>query len=396
MTAAAMEPAGDEEASPAIADKVPPEALRLRAPAAPITRFQRGRIILLAAAAAFAVALVAGMALRSPHASTAVPQVDAEIPAKGSSEALAGLPKSYGDVPRLGPPLPGDLGEPILDRARQIDDGAPTAPVVPNAAATARQARQQALEAARRSALLVTPMRGEPGAGRAMSSSPRLSQDQSTTSPGIGGSQPIPARKKMDETTDPARLTAPVSPYTLSAGSIIAASLITGVSSDLPGMVVAQVTQRVFDSATGRVVLIPQGSRLIGRYDHDVVFGQQRALIVWDRLILPDGRSLQLDDEPATDRSGFAGLSDRVDSHGGALVKGAVLSTLLGVGSDLSFNGGSNLVDALRQAAGQNVTNAGNRLVSKSLDIKPTLTIRPGARVLVVLHRDLVLAPWRQ
>lgn len=200
----------------------------------------------------------------------------------------------------------------------------------------------------------------------------------------------------MDETTDPARLTAPVSPYTLSAGSIIAASLITGVNSDLPGMVVAQVTQRVFDSATGRVVLIPQGSRLIGRYDHDVVFGQQRALIVWDRLILPDGRSLQLDDEPATDRSGFAGLSDRVDSHGGALVKGAVLSTLLGVGSDLSFNGGSKLVDALRQAAGQNVANAGNRLVSKSLDIKPTLTIRPGARVLVVLHRDLVLAPWRQ
>ncbi|PTQ62858.1 conjugative transfer protein TrbI [Sphingomonas sp. PP-CE-3G-477] len=109
------------------------------------------------------------------------------------------------------------------------------------------------------------------------------------------------------------RLAAPASPDMLSAGSIIAASLITGLRSDLPALVTAQVTERVYDSATGSILLIPQGARLIGSYDSVVAFGQRRALIAWQRIILPDGSSIRLDNVPATDPSGYAGLADKVN-----------------------------------------------------------------------------------
>src|SRR5205823_2512606 len=101
--------------------------------------------------------------------------------------------------------------------------------------------------------------------------------------------------------------------------------------SDLPGLVTAQVTERVFDSATGHILLIPQGARLVGSYDSVVAFGQKRALLVWQRVILPDGSSMQIDNEPASDPSGYAGLQDKVDFHTWSLLKGVVLSTFLGV-----------------------------------------------------------------
>src|SRR3546814_10824444 len=121
--------------------------------------------------------------------------------------------------------------------------------------------------------------------------------------------------------------------YTRSAGSVMAASLITVLRSDLPGLVVAQVTEHVFDSATGNILLIPQGSRLVGSYDSVVAFGQRRALVVWQRLILPDGSSLQIENLPATDPSGYSGLADQVDFHTWSLLTGATISTLFGVGS---------------------------------------------------------------
>ena len=125
------------------------------------------------------------------------------------------------------------------------------------------------------------------------------------------------------------------SPWTISAGSVIAASLVTGLNSDLPGLVIAQVTQNAYDSATGRTVLVPQGSRLIGRYDSVIAFGQKRALVVWQRIVMPDGSSITLDNAPATDASGYAGLADRIDRHSWALLKGVALSTLLGDGDNL-------------------------------------------------------------
>ena len=182
----------------------------------------------------------------------------------------------------------------------------------------------------------------------------------------------------------------------LSAGSVIAASLITGLRSDLPGLVTAQVTEQVFDSATGRILLIPQGARLIGSYDSVVAFGQRRALVVWQRIILPDGSSLALDNVPATDPSGYAGLADKVDLHTWSLLKGVAISTLLGVGSSLTFTGESDLVQAIRESTQQNVSRAGDQITSRNLQVQPTITIRPGAPVRLVVHRDLVLAPWRE
>src|SRR5207248_6912038 len=134
---------------------------------------------------------------------------------------------------------------------------------------------------------------------------------------------------------NPHGLTPAPSPDTLLAGSVISASLITGLRSDLPGLVTAQVTENTYDSVTGRILLIPQGARLIGNYDSVVAFGQKRALVVWQRIIMPDGSSLRIDNAPATDPSGYAGLQDRVDLHTWQLLKGVALSTLLGVGSEL-------------------------------------------------------------
>ena len=196
--------------------------------------------------------------------------------------------------------------------------------------------------------------------------------------------------------TNPHVLTSPASPYVLTAGSVISASLITGLRSDLPGLVTAQVTERVYDSATGRILLIPQGARLIGSYDSVVAFGQKRALIVWQRIVMPDGSSLRIDNVPATDPSGYAGLEDKVDFHSWQLIKGIALSTLFGIGSEIAFIGDSDLVEVIRRSTQDNVARAGDQITMRNLNIQPTITIRPGAPVRLVVHRDLVLAPWHE
>jgi type IV secretion system protein VirB10 len=186
------------------------------------------------------------------------------------------------------------------------------------------------------------------------------------------------------------------SPWTLSAGTIIPVSLITGLNSDLPGMVVAQVTEHVRDSATGRTVLVPQGARLIGSYDNRVAFGQRRALLVWQRIVFPDGSSVALDNAPATDRSGYAGVADRVDFHTWRLLKGIMLSTLLGVGTEIGLGSGeSDLVRALREATQQNTARAADRITARNLDVQPTLTVRVGWPLRAIIHKDLVLQPWK-
>jgi type IV secretion system protein VirB10 len=182
----------------------------------------------------------------------------------------------------------------------------------------------------------------------------------------------------------------------LMAGSVIAGSLITGINSDVPGMVVAQVTQQVFDSATGEVLLIPQGARLIGNYDSVVAYGQSRALVVWQRLVMPDGQSLRLDNMPATGRSGQAGLVDKVDYHSGQLLKGVAIATLLGVGTELSISGENDLVQAIRESAQTSTSRAGDQITQRNLDIRPTITIRPGAPVRLIVRQDLMLAPWME
>ncbi|RZF60635.1 TrbI/VirB10 family protein [Sphingomonas populi] len=386
--------------------KVDPESLSIRSKPARAIRFRRGVIIAIAALGSVSLMAVAWIALKPRVFSAVADRQELSEPSnRPSADALNGLPATYGDAPKLGPPLPGDLGRPILESQRRMATETGTGSEPSNSQAAQERERQLAeLRAARESGVLVQ--------GRAATSAANVPDATGTPTP-TPTPEPSPAlnpdhdpnaqgRKAqfvgtLDRSGDvnPHTLTAAPSPYLLSAGSVISASLITGLRSDLPGLVTAQVTAKVFDSPTGRILLIPQGSRLIGSYDSVVAFGQKRALIVWQRIMLPDGSSLRIDNVPATDASGYAGLQDKVDFHTWALLKGVALSTLLGVGSQLTVTGESDLVQAIRESTQQNVSRAGDQLTSRNLDVQPTITIRPGATVRLVVHKDLILAPWK-
>jgi type IV secretion system protein VirB10 len=196
-------------------------------------------------------------------------------------------------------------------------------------------------------------------------------------------------------TTAPDRLKRPASPYIVQAGTVIPAALITGMRSDLPGQITAQVTENVYDTPTGRSLLIPQGARLLGVYDSQVSFGQSRILLVWTRLILPNGLSIVLERQPGADAAGQAGVEDEVDNHWGALFKAALLSTVLAVGSELgSDQNESDIARALRRGTGDTVNQAGQQIVRRNFNVQPTLTIRAGFPVRVLVNRDLVLEPY--
>jgi len=198
-------------------------------------------------------------------------------------------------------------------------------------------------------------------------------------------------------TVSPDRLEAKASPYVVQAGTVIPAALITGIRSDLPGQITAQVTEAVYDSPTGHYLLIPQGAKLIGQYDSSVAFGQSRILLVWTRIIMPDGTSIVLERQPGADTQGYAGLEDEVDNHWGMLFKAAVLSTLLSVGAEAGTSQNeNNLVQAIRSGASNSISQTGQQIVQRQLNIQPTLTIRPGFPVRVIVTRDLVLAPYGQ
>jgi len=165
------------------------------------------------------------------------------------------------------------------------------------------------------------------------------------------------------------------------------------------GYYTAQVTENIFDSPTGHFLLVPQGARLIGIYDSQIAFGQSRVLLVWTRLMMPNGRSIVLERQPGADTAGYAGLEDEVDNHWGALFKAALLSTLLGVGSELGSTtgtgGNSDVITALRRGSSDSLNQTGQRVVQRNLDIQPTLTIRPGFPVRVIVNRNLVLEPYK-
>lgn len=390
--------------------KVDPETLVLRGRPGRVIRFRRGAIIAIAALASTAVVGVTWVALK-PAALRVVAGADdsKDIASRGPEDVLAGAPRSYGDVPKLGPPLPGDLGRPIL-RHQQALGAVPPAGSADQAAQAAEAERQRIAaerKAARESGILMqlaTPQRAtardasaaaNPASGPApMTSRATMPLDPVRDPGGQHRKAAFLADKDATGDINPHALIAPASPYMLTAGSIIAASLITGLNSDLPGLVIAQVTENAYDSVTGRILLIPQGSRLIGSYDHVVAFGQKRALVVWQRIVLPNGSSIRIDNVPATDLAGYAGLTDEVDGHTWQLLKGVALSTLLGVGTELSLSDESDLVRAIRESTQQGTSRAGDQIVTKNLNIQPTIKVRPGWPLRVVVHKDIVLTPW--
>jgi type IV secretion system protein TrbI len=160
------------------------------------------------------------------------------------------------------------------------------------------------------------------------------------------------------------------------------------------------VTEGVYDTPTGRFLLIPQGARLIGSYDSQVAFGQSRVLFVWTRLILPNGRSLVLERQPGADSGGYSGIEDEVDNHWKQLLGAAALSTLIAVGTEVNSaadanNNNAAIISALRRGTGESLNQTGQQIVSRNLNVQPTLTIRPGFPVRVIVNRDLVLEAYR-
>lgn len=380
-------------------DRKPQDAesiVRLRGEGPRVVRLSRKAIGIASAAG---LALVGGallFALRPATHEQGEELVNTESTAV--ADGLASAPRDYTQVPKLGPPLPGDLGKPILDaQDRGAVAALPPAGVQPasrSQAISAREAARQRIaqerEAARGSRLFfgggaqpasVT----EPGAAIGLGAVPGTSI---TAPPAQTAFLDRPAERKTASTQ---RLEEAPSNAVLQAGSIIPAALITGIRSDQPGLVTAQVTQNVYDSVTGRRLLIEQGARLIGDYQSEVGFGQRRVLLAWNRLILSDGRSIVLERQPAADPAGYAGLEDEVDYHWGGVVKAALVSTLLGIGSELGGGGDSRLVRALRRGSQDSIDRAGEQVVSRELNVRPTLTIRPGYPVSVLVTRDIVL-----
>lgn len=367
--------------------------LRLRGEPPRVMRLSRRTLVVLGSGAAIAIAAAAAFAVHERPGRAAEPELVATN-TKPPTDGLGSLPQDYAslprDVPRLGPPLPGDLGRPILN----AQGGAPGAaePSAPGDAA--QRLRDQERQAARTSRLFVADTRAAVPQAPDGFDGPAAGTP-AATSLAAGGRKPSYLAAATDlSTTSPHRIEAPASPYVLQAGSIVPAALLTGIRSDLPGQVTAQVTENVYDSPTGRILLIPQGARLLGAYDSQVEFGQSRVLLAWTRLILPGGRSIVLDRQPAGDAQGFAGLQDGVDRHWKQLASAAVLSAILGVGAELGQGpDDSDVAKAVRQGGANAANQAGQQVVAKTLDVQPTLTVRPGFPVRVLVTRDLVLEP---
>ena len=413
-----------------MADPIPfeaqAEAMQIRARPRPVSRINRKVLMLGACVGAIALFAVAGAALKPPRAASA--DKNSEIyntTNKRTPDGLTALPASYADVdtttPRLGPPLAGDLGGTILAAERDLglepeyasrfeDDFRPN-PV--DEAARARRLREASMaeDAARASVFFklagVASPANEENSGAvfptakyesellALATAPQT-MPAGFNSPGDPNlqdrKQAFAKQSPSSDIYNPHRVEDPLSPYQVMAGTVIPASLVTGINSDLPGTIIAQVTQPVYDTVAGQFVLIPQGSRLIGRYQSEVSFGQDRALVVWDRILFPNGTSITIS-EPGADAQGVSGLADRTDHHWDRVFAAAGLATLLGIGSELGNGDDDDVVRAIRRGTSDAVNQAGQRAVDRNLSIQPTIRVRPGWPVRVIVTRDLVLRP---
>lgn len=421
--------------------KIDPEDLAIRAGPRPVRRINRHVLYLLSGTGLLLIFGATIFALDPPRLFDRT-ETGRELIRTGNNptpDGLEALPRRYSDLRpeiELGPPLPGDIGSAVVRRERELGiEPAQQLPFRPNPeddAERAERIRQARLQQQGREAgvffQLSSQIAGIGGLAGVLNGQGDRIIDGSTGSPptdrnpfnalaanASAGNQPLEfdrqndqnllGRSKVDflnaevdaDIYNPHTLQDPASPYQIMAGTIISANLITGINSDLPGRVIAQVTENVYDTPTGMHLLIPQGTRVIGTYDSVIAFGQERALVVWQRIIMPDGSSIVIENLPGTDTAGYAGLEDKVNFHTWRLIKGIALSTLLGVGTELTFGDDeSDLVEAIRGSAQDSANQAGQTLTERNLNIQPTITIRPGWPLRIIVHKDIVLRPYGQ
>ncbi|TFL13478.1 TrbI/VirB10 family protein [Pusillimonas caeni] len=412
------------------AAKVAPETVALRAQPRPVTRLNRRSLAMLTGGLAVAV-LGATIWSLQPQRRGAGEQTELyNVDRVSKSEGLDALPADYSmlpapdvpvDVPELGPPLPGDLGPAIVNT--QQPTVATYVPPGIDAEAAEREALRKEADAAAASSVFFRTGQGQSGPPTATAAQARLGAPgmDSTlaafdplaagpTSTAAQSTDPTAVQNRQDqkeaflqsgstETRNSGDLQMPASPYQVMAGTVIAAALVTGIKSDLPGDVIGTVTEPVYDSATGRHLLIPQGSRILGRYNSQVSYGQSRVQVVWNRIILPDTSSLTLDNLVGSDPAGYAGLEDGVDWHWDRIVGGAVLTTLLGVGAELAApenrQDGDRIIIAGRDSAQDSINQVGQEMTRRNMNIQPTLTSRLGLPVRIIVNKDLVLRPYQ-
>ncbi|HBO2382258.1 TPA: TrbI/VirB10 family protein [Pseudomonas aeruginosa] len=403
------------------AGKVPPETVALRAQPRPVTRLNRRTLAALAGGLSIAVlgATIWSLQSAKPRGGSDPTELY-NVDRVSRSEGLDRLPSDYSKLPpppppELGPPLPGDLGPAIVQSQRL---GAPSyTPPGHDPAEAERLARlKEADEAAASSVFFRTgsPRQAVVAPAQPVTEASALAGfDPLAAGPASTAAQPadptvVQNRQEQKEaflqagttkTRNSGNLQLPASPYQVMAGTVIAGALVTGIKSDLPGDVIGTVTEPVYDTATGKHLLIPQGSRILGRYNSQVSFGQSRVQVVWNRIILPDTSSLTLDNLVGTDPAGYAGLEDGVDWHWDRVFAGAALTTLLGIGAELAApenrQDGDRIIIAGRDSLQDSVNQVGQEMTRRNMNIQPTLTERPGLPVRIIVNRDLVLRPYQ-
>lgn len=393
----------DKEAQPLTGEAAGPAPMRLRAEPPRVTRLSRKVLAGLGLVASVGIGGALIYALQTRDAGRPTDELYS-TENRTTADGIAGLPRDYSGAPQLGPPLPGDLGRPILDaQSRGQPMPTPGMTAANPGLSPEEQRRIQELEASR-TAQLFANTETRRGGATSTQTTPGAQPTPDLTSLGLAPPPATPTAQDRQNaflnaaadrrTVAPDRIAAAVSPNILQAGAVISAALITGIRSDLPGQITAQVTENIYDSPTGRILLVPQGSRVIGQYDNSVQFGQSRVLLVWNRLILPNGHSIVLERQPGADAEGYAGLQDGVDYHWWDLAKAAGLSTLLSLGAELATNDDDRLIQAIRNGGQDTINDAGQQIVRRQLSIAPTLSIRPGFPVRVIVTRDLILDPY--
>lgn len=401
------------------AGKVAPEAVALRAQPRPVTRLNRRTLAILVGGLSVAV-LGATIWSLQPQRRSADEQTELyNVDRVSKSKGLDGLPADYSKlppalppaVPELGPPLPGDLGPAIVKSQLPVTAAYAAPGHDPN------DALRKEADAAAGSSVFFRSGSQKTATASAQAAPAGLAAnaafDPSAAGPASTAAQPADptaVQNRQDqkeafqktgttETRNSGNLTLPASPYQVMAGTVVVAALVTGIKSDLPGDVIATVTEPVYDTATGRFLLIPQGSRILGRYNSSVSYGQSRVQVVWNRIILPDTSSLTLDNLVGTDPAGYAGLEDDVDWHWDRIFAGAALTTLLGIGAELAApenrQDGDLVIIAGRDSLQDTVNQVGQEVTRRNLNIQPTLTERPGLPVRIIVNRDLVLRPYQ-
>ncbi|MCA8326026.1 MAG: TrbI/VirB10 family protein [Burkholderiaceae bacterium] len=397
------------------AGKVAPESVALRAQPRPVTRLNRRTLAILVGGLSVAVLGATIWSLQPQRRGTGEQTELYNVDRVSKSEGLDGLPADYSKLPELGPPLPGDLG-PAIVNSQQSAVAAYAAPGHDPNDALRKEAEAAAASSVffrsggqgQAAATVAQAAPGAPGASSALAAFDPLAAGPASMA--AQPADPTAVQNRQDqkeaflkggatETRNSGNLALPASPYQVMAGTVIAGALVTGIKSDLPGDVIATVTEPVFDTATGKFLLIPQGSRILGKYNSQVSYGQSRVQVVWNRVILPDTSSLTLDNLVGTDPAGYAGLEDDVDWHWKRIFAGAVLTTLLGVGAELAApenrQDGNRIVIAGRDSAQDSINQVGQEITRRNMNIQPTLTARPGLPVRVIVARDLVLRPYQ-